>query len=78
MNAILPWAIGLVALLEASVGHAGATGSIAVMTLLGMSPPVIGGAEGSHLGAFRLPVGILKAVLAAVLGFAGLKMLGLG
>lgn len=41
MNAILPWAIGLVALLYASVGHAGATGYIAVMTLLGMSPPVI-------------------------------------
>lgn len=39
---------------------------------------VIGGAAGSHLGAFRLPVRMLKGVLAAVLGFAGLKMLGLG
>jgi uncharacterized membrane protein YfcA len=36
MHAILPWAIGFVALLYASVGHAGATGYIAVMTLLGM------------------------------------------
>jgi len=36
MHAILPLAIGLVALLYASVGHAGATGYIAVMTLLGM------------------------------------------
>lgn len=36
MHAILPLAIGLVALLYASVGHAGATGYIAVMTLLGV------------------------------------------
>ena len=36
MHAILPLAIGLVALLYASVGHAGATGYIAVMTLLGL------------------------------------------
>jgi len=36
MPTILPLAIGLVALLYASVGHAGATGYIAVMTLLGM------------------------------------------
>jgi len=35
MHAILPLVIGLVALLYASVGHAGATGYIAVMTLLG-------------------------------------------
>jgi hypothetical protein len=34
-------AIGLVALLYASVGHAGATGYIAVMTLLGLTAPVI-------------------------------------
>lgn len=51
--------------------------------LVGVSGPVvaaavIGGVVGSHLGAFRLPVRILKAVLAAVLGFAGFKMLGLG
>jgi len=41
MHAILPLAIGLVALLYASVGHAGATGYIAVMTLLGMSAAAI-------------------------------------
>lgn len=34
-------AIGAVALLYASVGHAGATGYIAVMTLFGLDPPVI-------------------------------------
>jgi len=36
MHDILPLAIGLVALLYSSVGHAGATGYIAVMTLLEM------------------------------------------
>jgi uncharacterized membrane protein YfcA len=41
MHVILPLAIGLVALLYASVGHAGATGYIAVMTLLGMPAAVI-------------------------------------
>ena len=41
MHAILPLAIGLVALLYASVGHAGATGYIAVMTLLGMPPALV-------------------------------------
>jgi uncharacterized membrane protein YfcA len=41
MHALLPLAIGLVALLYASVGHAGATGYIAVMTLLGLTAPVI-------------------------------------
>ncbi len=41
MSLILPLAIGLVALLYASVGHAGATGYIAVMTLLGLEPVVI-------------------------------------
>lgn len=41
MSLILPLAIGLVALLYASVGHAGATGYIAVMTLLGLEPAVI-------------------------------------
>ena len=41
MHAILPVAIGLVALLYASVGHAGATGYIAVMTLLGMPSAVV-------------------------------------
>jgi hypothetical protein len=41
MHAILPLAIGLVALLYASVGHAGATGYIAVMTLLGMPTAVV-------------------------------------
>lgn len=41
MTSILPLAIGLVALLYASVGHAGATGYIAVMTLLGLEPAVI-------------------------------------
>ncbi len=41
MNALLPLAIGVVALLYASVGHAGATGYIAVMTLFGLDPQVI-------------------------------------
>lgn len=41
MNAILPVAVGIVALLYASVGHAGATGYIAVMTLLGLPPAEI-------------------------------------
>jgi uncharacterized membrane protein YfcA len=41
MNTLLPLAIGLVALLYASVGHAGATGYIAVMTLLGMPSAVV-------------------------------------
>ena len=41
MHAILPLAIGIVALLYASVGHAGATGYIAVMTLLGMPAAMI-------------------------------------
>ena len=41
MHAILPLVIGLVALLYASVGHAGATGYIAVMTLLGIPPAVV-------------------------------------
>ena len=41
MATILPLAIGLVALLYASVGHAGATGYIAVMTLLGMPPSAV-------------------------------------
>jgi len=36
MTLLLPTAIGLIALLYASVGHAGATGYIAVMTLLGL------------------------------------------
>jgi uncharacterized membrane protein YfcA len=38
---ILPTAVAAVALLYASVGHAGATGYIAVMGLLGLSPEVI-------------------------------------
>lgn len=37
----LPLALGIVALLYASVGHAGATGYIAVMTLFGLAPPII-------------------------------------
>lgn len=41
MTPLLPVAIGLVAVLYASVGHAGATGYIAVMTLLGLEPAVI-------------------------------------
>lgn len=41
MNGVLPIAIGLVALLYASVGHAGATGYIAVMTLIGLAPEVV-------------------------------------
>ncbi len=41
MTAALPIAIGLVALLYASVGHAGATGYIAVMTLFGIEPEVV-------------------------------------
>ena len=34
-------AVGLVALVYATVGHAGATGYIALMTLFGMSAEVI-------------------------------------
>jgi uncharacterized membrane protein YfcA len=41
MNPLLTLAIGAVALLYASVGHAGATGYIAVMTLFGLDPQVI-------------------------------------
>lgn len=39
--ALLPPLVGLVAAVYASVGHAGATGYIAVMTLLGLPPAVI-------------------------------------
>jgi len=38
---VLPLVIGMVALLYASVGHAGATGYIAAMSLLGLPPDVI-------------------------------------
>ena len=41
MHEWLPWVIGSVAFLYASVGHAGATGYIAVMTLAGMAPAAI-------------------------------------
>lgn len=41
MTSWLPLAIGAVALLYASVGHAGATGYIAVMTLAGLPPEAI-------------------------------------
>ena len=41
MNPLLTLLIGAVALLYASVGHAGATGYIAVMTLFGLDPQVI-------------------------------------
>lgn len=41
MTAALTLAIGLVALLYASVGHAGATGYTAVMALAGLAPEVI-------------------------------------
>jgi uncharacterized membrane protein YfcA len=41
MNSLLPLAIGLIALLYASVGHAGATGYIAVMALFGLPAATI-------------------------------------
>ena len=41
MNPLLTLLIGAVALLYASVGHAGATGYIAVMTIFGLDPQVI-------------------------------------
>jgi uncharacterized membrane protein YfcA len=41
MSGWLPLAIGAVALLYASVGHAGATGYVAVLTLAGLPPEVI-------------------------------------
>lgn len=68
-------------LVNSLAGLAG--GLVAGRGLVTISGPVvlaavIGGAVGAHLGAFRLPVTFLKAALAAVLGFAGLKMLGLG
>lgn len=40
-NLLLPLAVGAVALAYASVGHAGATGYIAVMTLAGLPPQVV-------------------------------------
>ena len=53
MNPVLTLAIGAVALLYASVGHAGATGYIAVMTLFGLDPQVIRptGGEGQLHGS---------------------------
>ncbi len=41
MHEWLPWVIGVVAFLYASVGHAGATGYIAVMALAGIAPAAI-------------------------------------
>jgi uncharacterized membrane protein YfcA len=41
MTLLLPAAIGLVAVVYASVGHAGATGYVAVMTLLGLPAATI-------------------------------------
>ena len=41
MHEWLPWVIGVVAFLYASVGHAGATGYIAVMALAGIAPEAI-------------------------------------
>jgi len=41
MHPLLPAAIGLVALLYSTVGHAGATGYIAVMTLAGLPPATV-------------------------------------
>jgi uncharacterized membrane protein YfcA len=41
MTGLLPLAVGIVALLYATVGHAGATGYIAVLTLAGAEPAVI-------------------------------------
>ena len=41
MTAWLPLALGAVALLYASVGHAGATGYVAVLTLAGLGPDVV-------------------------------------
>lgn len=38
MHQWLPWAIGTVAFLYAAVGHAGATGYVAVMALAGVAP----------------------------------------
>lgn len=41
MTGWLPLAIGAVAIVYASVGHAGATGYVAVMTLAGLEPDVV-------------------------------------
>jgi uncharacterized membrane protein YfcA len=41
LSLALPLAVGIVALVYATVGHAGATGYIAVLTLAGMEPAVI-------------------------------------
>ncbi|MFM7107221.1 MAG: TSUP family transporter, partial [Planctomycetaceae bacterium] len=41
MTGWLPLAIGAVALLYASVGHAGATGYVAVLALAGLGPDVV-------------------------------------
>jgi uncharacterized membrane protein YfcA len=37
---------------------------------------VLGGAIGSHFGAFRLPARTLRLLMAAVLAFASVKLLG--
>jgi uncharacterized membrane protein YfcA len=58
MTALLPVAVGLVAFVYALVGHAGATGYIAVMTLAGLAPGVI------------RPTALLLNVLVAAIGTA--------
>lgn len=58
MTGLVPVAVGLVALLYATVGHAGATGYIAVMTLAGLGPDVI------------RPTALLLNVLVAAIGAA--------
>jgi uncharacterized membrane protein YfcA len=58
MTGLLPAAVGLVALVYATVGHAGATGYIAVMTLAGLGPDVI------------RPTALLLNVLVSAIGTA--------
>jgi uncharacterized membrane protein YfcA len=58
MSGLVPAAVGLVALVYATVGHAGATGYIAVMTLAGLGPDVI------------RPTALLLNVLVSAIGTA--------
>ena len=77
-------AIFIVAVLYSAVGHAGASGYIAVLTLFAFGPSIIkptvlaaifGGLIGSRLGSRHLPARAIYISLAAVLTIAGLKLL---
>ena len=83
MDPLVWLALGVlvVAFLYSSVGHAGASGYIAVMSLLSFAPAeirlaaLVGGLAGSWLGARRLAPRGIKRLLAIVLAIAGAKLL---